>query len=111
MNSPALDRSQAPSAARPRRAHPPLGVARQVIDGRARFVRPCPACDRRLRIRVAYAGKVIECRHCGHRFIPDDPPAPSYSDLFVLVATAMVEAGLWDRAPVPIPARPAPAVA
>lgn len=110
MNTTAPDRSKAPAAARSHRARPRLGVAR-VIDGRARFVRPCPACDRRLRIRVAYAGKVIECRHCGHRFVPDGPPAPSYSDLFVLVATAMVEAGLRDRAAVPAPERPSPAVA
>jgi hypothetical protein len=106
MHSLAPDHSHASAVARPR---PCLGVARRVANDHTRFVSPCPACDRRLRIRVAYAGKALQCKHCGHGFVPDGPRAragsvPSHADLLILVETM-----LRDRAAPPLPTGLAPA--
>ena len=37
------------------------------------FVRECPTCGRRLRIRVEYLGKVLVCQHCQGEFEALDP--------------------------------------
>lgn len=46
------------------------------------FVQECPTCGRRLRIRVDYLGKVIQCRHCNADFIARDVDSclPSVGD-------------------------------
>jgi ribosomal protein L37AE/L43A len=93
----------------PPRVRPTLGVAREVFDTRARFERPCPSCRRRLSIRAAYAGKVIQCKRCSARFVPDGPTL--YSELFLQLADAMAQAGLWDRPEALAAMVPAPAVA
>ena len=39
---------------------------------------PCPNCQRQLRVRSEYAGKVIACKHCEHAFLPALPmPCPN----------------------------------
>ena len=40
------------------------------------FLRECPTCGRRLRIRVEYLGRTLRCRHCGALFEADDPSCP-----------------------------------
>jgi ribosomal protein L37AE/L43A len=34
---------------------------------------PCPSCQRSLRVRKEYSGKVIACRYCDHAFYPKLP--------------------------------------
>lgn len=54
------------------------------------FLRECPTCGRRLRIRVDYLGRMLRCRHCGALFEADDPSCPE--------PTAHVSASLLERA-------------
>jgi len=37
------------------------------------FQQPCPACGRRLLIRVEHLGRRISCGHCRRRFVARDP--------------------------------------
>ena len=37
------------------------------------FIQECPACGRRLHIRVAHLGKQVVCQHCQRRFEASDP--------------------------------------
>jgi hypothetical protein len=36
------------------------------------FQQPCPACGRRLLIRVEYLGQEVRCRHCRRGFVARD---------------------------------------
>ena len=42
------------------------------------FVQECPICGRSLRIRVAYLGDQVVCRHCQGQFEACDPASESY---------------------------------
>jgi hypothetical protein len=37
------------------------------------FLQGCPACGRRLQIRVEYLGKTVVCQHCRRQFTAADP--------------------------------------
>jgi hypothetical protein len=39
------------------------------------FQQPCPACGRRLLIRVEYLGEEVRCRHCRRGFVARDGSA------------------------------------
>ena len=51
------------------------------MAGTTYFVQECPACGRRLQVRVIYLGKRIACRHCGAQFAACDPQSPDYPPL------------------------------
>jgi hypothetical protein len=37
------------------------------------FVQDCPTCGRRVQIRLAHLGRVVQCLHCEGRFEARDP--------------------------------------
>ncbi len=37
----------------------------------------CPKCQRELRVRTEYAGKVIACKYCGQAFVVEPRPTPA----------------------------------
>lgn len=37
-----------------------------------RFIQPCPTCGRRIQVRAATLGQMIECPHCHARFHAED---------------------------------------
>ncbi len=40
------------------------------------FLQSCPTCSRKLRVRVDYLGKSVECQHCHALFAARDPAQP-----------------------------------
>jgi hypothetical protein len=42
------------------------------------FVQECPACGRRLQIRVEYLGRRVVCQHCQRHLIAADPANVRY---------------------------------
>ena len=37
------------------------------------YIQECPTCGRNLRVRVAYLGKRVACKHCSSEFLAFDP--------------------------------------
>ena len=52
-------------------------IQRIVVGGRSTYF--CPACQKRLHIRISYVGKAVACRQCGHRFIARDPSSSPFA--------------------------------
>lgn len=51
------------------------------------YVQPCPACGRKLQVRVNYLGKGISCQHCQATFVAQQEsrtPSPSESGLALM---------------------------
>lgn len=51
------------------------------------YVQSCPACSRRLQVRVDYLGKAIRCQHCNAQLVAQQesaPVAPSESGLALM---------------------------
>lgn len=48
------------------------------MEGDARIVQRCPACNERLHIRMAYVNKRVACRHCRHQFTVRDPSSSQF---------------------------------
>jgi hypothetical protein len=44
------------------------------------FIQGCPACGRRLQIRVEYLAKTVVCQHCRRQFTACDPNSRRYDD-------------------------------
>jgi hypothetical protein len=45
------------------------------------FAQDCPACSRKLHVRVAYLGRRVTCQHCQAEFVASEtssstPPGP-----------------------------------
>ncbi len=62
------------------------------MSGVMLFLQGCPACGRRLQIRVEYLGKSVVCQHCGRRFVASDqssaPASPELSSVDALLRRA-----------------------
>ena len=49
----------------------------------SQFIAVCPNCQISLRIKYAWSGRHVRCKHCNHKFqalAPDFPPAPSHDE-------------------------------
>ena len=49
----------------------------------SQFIAVCPNCQISLKIKYAWSGRHVRCKHCNHKFqalAPDSPPAPSLDE-------------------------------
>ncbi len=54
-----------------------------MVETPSQFIAVCPNCQISLRIKYAWSGRHVCCKHCDHKFqalAPDFPPAPSHDE-------------------------------
>ncbi len=54
-----------------------------MVETPSQFLTVCPNCQISLRIKYAWSGRHVCCKHCDHKFqalAPDFPPAPSHDE-------------------------------
>ena len=54
-----------------------------MVETPSQFIAVCPNCQISLRIKYAWSGRNVRCKHCNHKFqalAPDFPPAPSHDE-------------------------------
>ncbi|MGA7497359.1 MAG: hypothetical protein WBX00_11580 [Isosphaeraceae bacterium] len=54
-----------------------------MVETPSKFIVDCPNCQISLRVKYAWSGRHVCCKHCDHKFqalAPDFPPAPSHDE-------------------------------
>ena len=54
-----------------------------MVETPSQFIADCPNCQISLRVKYAWSGRHVRCKHCNHKFqalAPDFPPAPSHDE-------------------------------
>ena len=77
-----------------------------MVETPSQFIADCPNCQIGLRIKYAWSGCHVRCKHCNHKFqalAPDSPPAPSLDESAAAVSIVNSISSEVDRMPVVCP--------